>query len=70
MKHNAEFNQDVAVQFVCSVPDEAEFLNINSHDDRSHTVTYYRHDQDEEFRPFEKSELILMQGSYPNFGDL
>ena len=70
MKHNAEFNQDVAVQFVCSVPDEAEFLNINSHDDRSHTVIYYRLDQDEEFRPFEKSELILMQGSYPNFGDL
>lgn len=65
MKHNAEFNQDIAVQFVYSVPDEAEFLDINSHDDGSHTVTYYRYDQDEEFRPFEKSELILMRGVTP-----
>lgn len=70
MKHNAEFDQDVAVQFVYSVPDEAEFLDINSHDDGSHTVTYYRQDRDEEFRPFEKSELILMRENYPDFSNL
>ncbi|EPB0125001.1 hypothetical protein ACQ9TJ_004548, partial [Providencia stuartii] len=70
MKHNAEFDQDVAVQFVCSVPDEAEFLDINSHDDGSHTVTYYRQDRDEEFRPFEKSELVLMQEHYPDLTPL
>ncbi|HGN0868461.1 TPA: hypothetical protein ACKROV_001689 [Providencia alcalifaciens] len=70
MKHNAEFDQDVAVQFEHSVPDEAEFLNINSHDDGSHTVTYYRQDPDEKFRPFEKSELVLMQERYPDFSNL
>lgn len=70
MKHNAEFDQDIAVQFVYSVPDEAEFLDINSHDDGSHTVTYYRQDRDEEFRPFEKSELVLMQEHYPDLTPL
>lgn len=70
MKHNAEFDQDIAVQFVYSVPDEAEFLDINSHDDESHTVTYYRQDRDEEFRPFEKTELVLMQERYPDLTPL
>lgn len=70
MKHNAEFDQDIAIQFIYSVPDEAEFLDINSHDDGSHTVTYYRQDRDEEFRPFEKSELVLMQERYPDLTPL
>ncbi|MEW2737600.1 hypothetical protein ABZ131_00285 [Providencia rettgeri] len=70
MKHNAEFDQDIAVQFVYSVPEEAEFLDINSHDDGNHTVTYYRQDRDEEFRPFEKSELVLMEERYPDFSNL
>ncbi|WP_265524441.1 hypothetical protein [Providencia rustigianii] len=70
MKHHVEFDQDIAVQFVYSVPEEAEFLDINSHDDGSHTVTYYRQDRDEEFRPFEKSELVLMEERYPDFSNL
>ena len=70
MKHNAEFDQDIAVQFIFPVPDEAEFLDINSHDDGSHTVIYYRQDRDEEFRPFEKSELVLMQERYPDLTPL
>lgn len=70
MKHNAEFDQDIAVQFEYSVPDEAEYLDINIHDNGSHTVTYYRQDRDEEFRPFEKSDLVPMQEGYPDFNKL
>lgn len=67
MKHHAEFNKNITIQFNEPIPDDAEFSEIKLLDDGLCVAVHYRQDQDKEFRPFCKSELVVIEYKYPDF---